>query len=375
MKYDVILFGDVDPRQFTDAQLQLIKDFVSKRGGGFGLVAGPKFAPVAYKNTAIEDLLPVFISRVEDAKRESIPEGWRPELTKDGVESSIFRFFEDKDRNAKFIKDEMEPLFWYCKGVQVKPGVGETYAQHPSSVGPDGKRAPILVLGRYGAGRTLFSGIDDTWRWRFYTGEAIFDTYWIQQFRYLARSKKLGQRKLTFQSNRPAYDQFEQVRLSLRVLDPQLLTQLPDQIPVEIVKVDEPNSAPQKEMLIKQEGQMDYYIASYTADKTGNYQIKLPPIAGGVESLDLPISVNVPKLEFNQPQTDRILLTRLASETMGATVDLEKATTDLPPLIPSASKLIPIDVSEPLWNKDRALWIFVLLLTGEWVLRKTYGML
>jgi len=375
LKYDVVIFGDVDPRQFTDAQLQLIKDFVSKRGGGFGLISGPKHAPVAYKNTAIEDLLPVFINRVEDARKESIPDGWRPELTKDGLESSVFRFFEDKARTAKFIKDEMEPLFWFSKGVQVKPGVGETYAQHPGHVGPDGKRTPILVLGRYGAGRTLFSGVDDTWRWRFYTGESVFDTYWIQQFRYLARSKKLGQRKLTFGSNRPAYDQFEQVQLSLRILDPQLLTQLPDQIPVEIVKSDEPNAVPQKEMLVKQEGQVDYYIASYTADRTGKFTAKLPPITSGVAAMEIPITVSEPKLEFNQPQVDRTLMTRLAAETNGAAMDLEKAPAELPNMILSAAKQIPVDVSEPLWNKDRALWIFVLLLTGEWVLRKTYGML
>ena len=28
------------------------------------------------------------------------------------------------------------------------------------------------MLGRFGAGRTLFSAIDDSWRWRYYTGES-----------------------------------------------------------------------------------------------------------------------------------------------------------------------------------------------------------
>src|SRR5438046_7956021 len=89
-------------------------------------------------------------------------------------------------------------------------------------------------MGRFGAGRTMFSAIDDTWRWRFYTGESIFDTYWVQQLRYLARSKKLGQRRLTLSSLRPGYELGEQVRLSLRILDPQLLQQLPEQIRVEV---------------------------------------------------------------------------------------------------------------------------------------------
>jgi uncharacterized membrane protein len=372
MKYDVIVFGDVDPRQFTDSQLQLVKDFVSKRGGGFGMVSGPRHAPVEYKNTALEEILPVFLHRVEEGKPASLRDGWRPVLTREGLESSIFRFFEERERNEKFMKEEMQPLFWYCRGVQVKPGVGEVYAQHPTDKTADGKPAPLLTLGRYGAGRTLFSAIDDSWRWRFYTGESIFDTYWIQQFRYLARSKKLGQRKLTFTSHRPAYELSEQVRLSLRILDPQLLQQLPDVIQVEIL--DNNGQLVMRENLVKQEGQADLYLASFTADKIGKFTAKLPPIAGGIDATELPFEINVPRLELNQPQVDRVMLTRLASETMGRSLDLHEAG-KLPQLIPSAAKQIPVEISEPLWNKNRALWIFVLLLTVEWVLRKGFGML
>ena len=33
--------------------------------------------------------------------------------------------------------------------------------------------------------------MDDSWRWRYYTGESVFHTYWVQQLRYLAiRPKK-----------------------------------------------------------------------------------------------------------------------------------------------------------------------------------------
>jgi uncharacterized membrane protein len=373
LRYDVVIFGDVDPRQFTDAQLQLVKDFVSKRGGGFGMVSGPRNAPVAYKNTALEELLPVSINRVQEGKPPSIKEGFRPELTKDGLESSIFRFFEDKPRNEQFVKNEIQPVFWFASGVQLKSGVGEVYAQHPTATAPDGRKSPLLVLGRYGAGRTLFSAIDDSWRWRFYTGENVFDTYWIQQFRYLARSKKLGQRKLTFQSFRPAYELGDQVRLSLKILDPQLLGQLPEIIPVEVAAAD--GQTAYRENLVRQEGQTDLYLASYAADRIGKFRAKLPPIAGGVDATEEPFEVNVPRLELAQPQVDRQLLTRIASETNGQAYDYDQARTKLVSDIPSAAKQIPVEISEPLWNKDRALWIFVLLITFEWVLRKAYGML
>src|SRR5439155_25110500 len=106
MDYDVVLFGDVDPRQFSDAQLQLVSDFVAKKGGGFGMIAGTKFSPQAFKNTAIEPLLPVIISHVEtEENRPTLTEGFRPILTKEGQSSSIFRFFADKAENEKFLTE------------------------------------------------------------------------------------------------------------------------------------------------------------------------------------------------------------------------------------------------------------------------------
>lgn len=373
MQYDVVLFGDVDPRQFSDAQLQLVADFVSKRGGGFGMIAGPKYSPQAFKNTAIEPILPVLIAKTETEENPAtITDGFRPLLTREGLSSSIFRFFGDKAENEKFLAEGIQPIFWYCHNIVPKPGTGEVYATHPSEMAPDGHKAPLLVLGRYGAGRTLFSAIDDSWRWRFYTGESVFDTYWIQQVRYLARSKKLGQRKLTFTAVRPTYEIGDQVRLSLRILDPQLLQQLPDQIRVEI---DDANGqVVRHETLMRQDGQPDLYVAAFTADRVGQFMVKLPPIAGGIDALQTPLSVAVPRLELSQPQLDRTLLTRMSAETMGQTVDLADAALKLPQVIQSAAKVIPVETSRPLWDAPLALTIFTLLITAEWIVRKMFGM-
>ena len=66
MEYDVVILGDVDPRQFTDNQLQLVAEFVGERAGGFCMVAGPQFSPEQYRNTPIELLLPVDISEASE---------------------------------------------------------------------------------------------------------------------------------------------------------------------------------------------------------------------------------------------------------------------------------------------------------------------
>ncbi|MEA2710349.1 MAG: hypothetical protein QOF78_2950 [Phycisphaerales bacterium] len=372
-EYDVVLFGDVDPRQFSDSQMQLVADFVAKRGGGFGMIAGPQYSPQAFRNTAIEPLLPVVVSRVEtEIDPPTITQGFRPVLTKEGQSSSVFRFFPDRAENEKFLAEGIQQIYWYCRNIVAKPGSGEVFATHPTETGPDGRKAPLLVFGRYGAGRTMFSAIDDSWRWRFYTGESVFDTYWIQQIRHLARSKKLGQRKLMFATVRPQYEIGEQVRLTLRILDPQLLQQLPEQIRVEVL--DAAGQVVRHETLVRQEGQPDLYAVGFTADHVGQFMVKLPPIAGGMEEQQVPVAVAVPKLELSQPQVDRTLLSRLSAETLGQTVSLAEAQAKLPQLIQSAAKVIPIETSRPLWDAPLALLIFVLLITSEWIVRKMFGM-
>ncbi len=387
LTYDVVLFGDVDPRQFTDAQLQLVADFVARKGGGFGMVAGARWSPQAFRMTPIEPILPVIISRsgLDDAAASSL--AFRPALTKDGEQSTIFRFFEKREDNARYLREGMEPLYWYCRGITVKPGVGEVYAEHPIESGPDGRRAPILVLGRFGAGRTLFSAIDDSWRWRRYTGESIFDTYWVQQLRYLARSRKLGQRRFTLTSLRPAYELGEKAEVSLRVLDPDLLQQLPEQIGV--ILEDGTGRVIRQDALQRRDGQNDLYVAAWNADAVGRFTFRLPAPVAGTDAVELPIEVHVPRLELVEPQVDRDLLSRLAStvtevgehggpdlgklrlnaESSAADVRAEVAK------IPSAAMTVPVYTNDPLWNAPLAMAIFVSLITLEWVLRKAYGML
>lgn len=374
MEYDVVVLGDVDPRQFSDFQLQLINEFVGKLGGGFAMVSGPGFAPQAYRGTAIEPILPVNIDRtLPDRGGAAITQGFRPVLTKAGSVSSIFRFFAEREVNEKFIAEQMQPLFWFARGATAKPGVGEVYAEHPSDIGADGRKSPLLVLGRFGAGRTLYSAIDDSWRWRYYTGESIFDTYWIQQLRYLARGRKLGQRQVSLASLRPAYELGEQARLSLRILNPQLLPQLSDQIRVDIL--EQPSGAlVQQQMFVRQDGQPELYTAAFPADRIGAFSARVISPAAGVDDLAVPFAVRVPRVELAQPQVDRAALLRLASQTGGQVIDLPEAAAKLPGLIPSAAKVIPIDTAQPLWDAPLAMALFVLLITAEWIARKMFGM-
>ena len=369
MPYDVVVFGDVDPRQFTDRQLQLVSDFVGKRGGGFGMIAGPRWAPIAYRNSPLEAVLPVNISRaVQDDPTQAITEGFRPVLTPPGAASTIYRFRTNDSENERFLKEDLQPVFWYARGITRK-SIAQVYSEHPFDIGPDGQKAPILVVGRYGAGRTLFSAIDDTWRWRYYTGESIFNAYWVQQFRYLARGKKIGGRDHDLFVDRPTYDLGDEIRVTYRVYNPTFLQQLPPEIPVQLKREDGTVLAEQK--LQRQENQPDVYSGSLVANREGEFTAHVSTVAG---DRDKRFGVKSPRLEMEDVSVNHSLLSRIALETRGQVMTVADAPAQLA-AIPSVERQTPNPTSNPLWNGWAPLIVFVLLITSEWVLRKMYGML
>ena len=188
--FDVLLLGDVDPRLFTDGQLRMVADFV-RGGGGLGMVAGPKYAPSSYRKTLLAELLPVNVEKVEpDAKDALFSEGFEPALTEAGRASPICRAWRDcapagRGRSRRTCTGTAGASPPARRGT-----VSRCSPTHPSRQGRHGGPSPLLVVGRSGKGRTLFSAVDDTWRSRDTTnGVEAFAGYWVEQFRYLAAGK------------------------------------------------------------------------------------------------------------------------------------------------------------------------------------------
>jgi hypothetical protein len=86
--------------------------------------------------------------------------------------------------------------------------------------------------------------------------------------------------------------------------------------------------------------------------------------------MDRPFVVKSPQLELESPVVDHSLLSSL-----GRQVDLNAARDELPKMLHSAARIIPVEMSRPLWAAPLALIIFTVLITAEWVFRKLYGML
>ena len=193
-QYDLIILGDADPRssKLGDQRLQDLADFVKEKGGGLLAIAGAQYMPHAYKDTKLAGVLPIEIGKTPNDIEERT-EGYRLELTASGRLHPMFRFVPDEAENLA-IWQQLAPMYWWSENYKPKP-LAEVLAVHPrlKAEGKVGRgqddRHPLIVQQFMGAGRSMFFGFDESWRWRFRQDEARFNEFWIQTVNYLARSK------------------------------------------------------------------------------------------------------------------------------------------------------------------------------------------
>jgi len=396
-RFDAVIFGDVDPRAgwLTHAQMNMLLDFVGNEGGGFGLIAGPRHAPLALLGTPLEKLLPVRIDPQFFGRYDTpLSNGFSIKLTPEGLRSRIFRLTSQsesslaKDRYASSRAFERLPeLFWIAKTLGPKPGAA-VLAEHPTMVVDAGQAGravhmPIVVTGRYGAGTIYFQATDDTWRWRRHTGELLHDTYWVQVARSLMRSDRMSEgRRFVARTDHRVYDYGAPVRVSIVVYDSQLLAGLGESIPLSVVTHDKLSDLSGSGDVVTQmqahrmSPYSNEYAAEFVPPRPQQYQVVIENEALAPKQLTttLPFRVTSPDLEQRRPEANHEQLALMATMTGGRVLalnDVAQAMTT----IRDRSVLIPDDVIEPLWDSTLALLIFVVLITTEWSLRKMFGLL
>lgn len=371
--FDVILFGDVDPREgwISDTQMELIVEFVNHGGGGFGLIAGEHYTPARFAGTPLERLIPVEVRSAAARSTTIAGAPFIPRLTAAGRDSALLRLVLDREQ-ADQVLQELPPWYWYYAPCEPRPG-SEVILEHPDS-DPQHDPLPLVVVGRSGAGRTFYQGSDDTWRWRRHRGEGFFDTYWTQVIRYLARNKKFRTGSgITLRTDQRKVDRHRPVVVSLEFEEASQCAALPDTVQADLrnavgVRLGEVS-------LTRLTANSRYFQGSYLPATTGQQEITFDPERYLLD--DPPIStlidVEPQTLENREPQANLALMTELADATGGAVVEPTQLASLLE-RIPDKQVVIPDDVTESIWDSRLALMIFVLLITTEWIMRKRSGL-
>jgi len=389
--FDAVIVGDVDPKhpRLGERNLQLLRDFVREKGGGMLFIAGDQNSPQAFKDTPLADILPVTWSAgdlpppQEQAILEaSLRDGYRPRLTPIGQQHPIFRFATDDAQNAQ-TWSQLPAMYWVASGYRAKLAA-EVLAVHPTLParrGPGSEEAelhPLAIQQFVGAGRVMFLGFDESWRWRFRENETRFNQFWLQMVRYLARTR-LGRVDLHLDKQTP-YRRNEPIRVTVRFPDdaPPPSAETPIKVMVERNKLRRAGDPSPPQLLetqtlqlAKLKGSRATYEALLTRTPEGEYKFWLAsPKAEGTRPL-VENRVLPPPGEMDLLRMNRTEMEQAARESHGKFYTLAEADSLLDDL-PSGTRVALNQPRPPwlLWNQPSLFLLALSLLSGEWILRK-----
>lgn len=367
--YDVVVIGDMDPSTLTPAQMTNLNEFVTQKGGGVIFIAGELFNPLSYKNTPLEQLLPIDLTEARNpsAVQDAI-KPFRPRLTPEGRSSPIFRLGPDEASSMQ-IWERLPTLYWYFEAPNKKP-TAMVLAEHPEVKGAQGP-LPLILSQFVGAGRTMFSAVDGTWRWRMRTGDRYFGRYWVQTLRFLSRSKLLGQKQAELSVDRRRYQRGQSVRIRVHFPNPSIAPENGEAT----VQVERKGEGPRTIKLKATAESKNILEGALNQPREGEYTVKLlPPPVLKNEVPSASFLVEPPAGELERLQLNRAELFRAAELTGGKVYSPENSDSLLKDL-PKAQK-VPLDTDPPipLWNNWLILGLFFAIITVEWVARKRLQM-
>ncbi|MFO0936419.1 MAG: VWA domain-containing protein [Gemmataceae bacterium] len=376
-QYDVVLIGDVDPKQFPhpDQTMQDLADFVKIKGGGLLVIAGEQSVPQKFFDTPLGDILPILPAGSPRPTQEDMPitEGYRPRLTAVGQSHPLFRFAADEAQNAA-VWSGLKPLYWYATGYKRKLSA-EVLAVHPEKTAVENvtESYPLVLQQFAGAGRVVFFGFDETWRWRFRDGEEKFNQFWTQVVRVLGRNRV---HRVELRTDRQTpYRQSEPIKITVRFPDD---APAPDaNTAVRVVADRTPPKGTSGELdsqtiqLVKVEGTRATYEGVIVRTPPGDYRFRVvspeqpgnPPRA---EAKVLPPPGEGERLDMNVAE-----MTRAARESRGqffTLAEADKVIDSLPEAerVPLNQPCPPI----PLWSHWGSFLILVSLFATEWWYRR-----
>jgi hypothetical protein len=381
-QYDTVILGDVDPedRRLGDRNLRYLVDFVKERGGGLLMIAGPRFSPHAYKDSPLAAALPIQVLQPPEAIDRAV--AYKPELTLAGRFHPIFRFSPDEEENTA-IWNRLAPMYWWAEGYGIKPAA-EVLLVHPRRTtadpntrrisGGNEARHPLAVQHFFGAGRSMFFGFEETWRWRFRDDEIRFNQFWIQTIRYLAK-RRSGRVELRL-DRQAEYRCGEPIKVMVRFPDDMPAPSAETKVEVLVMRVPAKNQ-PAAEIekmtlgLSKVEGSRATFEGQVTRTPDGEYRFSLTwPIVPNpkpeAEARVLPPPGEMEQLRMNQK--DMELAAEATHGHFYTLADLDQLADDLP--VGARSSRPAPQPPWLLWNHSLVLALTLGLLTAEWVLRK-----
>ncbi len=361
-KYDLLLIGDVGPKDFIGEQMEWIADFVSKFGGSCLFLAGARNGPQAFRDTPLEKLLPV--EAADSTVRQTGPE--HPtllELTALGRTSPMLKLSPKEDENAS-IWQHFPRVYWTARVGRAKPAAQVLLQDSDTTKATRYGKMPVIALQQYGLGQVLYVGTDNTWRWRRNANDRYYPLLWGQIAQKMGLQHILGGSKRTqLTVDKQSYTTGERVSVYARLYHPDYSPVHDPQVTAsDVIKG---SSTPQEVILRAVPEQPGMYRGDFAVLAPGLHQFSIKSDPQTV----IEFGVTEPQFEIGETAMNEALLRQMA-ETSGGAFYREENLYQMPDALRGKMEKIQSTVDAELWSSPSYFILILIVSSAEWLLRK-----
>jgi len=362
-EFKIIVIGDVGRSFFSEDQIERLAKFV-ENGGSLVLLGGKNsFGPNGFSATPLAGVLPV-VPGVMDRYVEA---AHGVTTTPEGAAHPVFQ----RIQMDWTLAPELNTLIT----------TGPLRAGATALLTTADERSPVVVVQRYGQGKSAVVLTDSTWRWKLGQTRTVLPIdlhgiFWNSLVEWLLPEETESRRGNTVEliTDKDEYELNEQVRLIVTATDADGDLDKDAAVRCQVATPDGKTLT-----LYSQLGDISAfstamaqgYITTFTPHKSGKYAITAIGESDGEEigRDEVSIVVGDPALEFRKPDINEDLLKEVAARSGGKYYRPEQA----PALVNDIvwkEKTVEEIRKEEVWNEWWVLIVFVMLMSSEWIVRK-----
>jgi uncharacterized membrane protein len=367
--YRAVILGSIEAAAFTGDQLQMIADFVDRRGGGLLMIGGARaFGEGGYGGTPVADALPLTIDPGTRASEPADLARLQVLPTRAGESHASTQIAATEAASAARWRDLPQvtsvnaPLEPKPAAIVLLTGTDER-----------GREQPVLTWQQYGRGKAVALTLQDTWQWQMHASMSLEDqtheNYWRQMLRWLVNGVP---------------DVVEAHGATERVEPGEPVTVeaiVKDKAYVELngadvtARVTRPNGGT-IDVPLEWSGEVDgLYRGTFVSSEAGTYEVAVDASEGAdIVGSDVAfVRAGPSDEEFFDPTMHEGPLRRIADESGGRFYTPETAAALAEDVRYTGRGVTSVEERD-LWNMPIVLIVLMSLVCAEWAYRRAVGL-
>ena len=367
--YRALILGSIEAGAFTGDQLQMIADFVDRRGGGLLMIGGARsFGEGGYGGTPVADALPLTIDSGTRASEPADLARLQVLPTRAGESHASTQIAATEAASAARWRD-LPQVTSVNAPLTPKPGAIVLL----TGTDERGREQPVLTWHQYGRGKAVALTLQDTWQWQMHASISLEDltheNYWRQMLRWLVNGVPgVVEARTTAERVEPG----EAVTVEAAVVDKAHVELNDASVTAHVTR---PNGGTIDVSLVWTGERDGLYRGTFISSEAGTYEVAVDVSRGSaVVGSDVAfVRAGPSDEEFFDPTMHEGPLRRIADESGGRFYTPDTAA-GLAEDVRYAGRGVTSVEERDLWNMPIILIALMSLVCAEWGYRRTVGL-